>query len=194
MNIQPGHLFTKRIGLIEFDTLISEVHGAALVLTEYPVETGAPITDHSYRTNDTLVLTVGHSIVPFVATNFEETDKQRLVAFFEALKAALASAELFEVGTGIELYENMVITGLTTTRDKTSATILQIVITMREVQIVNVNDFDKFRQRYALFGGVFDRASRAIQQGSTATTNITGTPEETDTLKSMGATILDSFK
>ena len=57
--ITAAMLFIRDLNGIAFDTLISEQHQSGQSMTQYPVESGAPITDHSYPTPKVLTLTVG---------------------------------------------------------------------------------------------------------------------------------------
>lgn len=179
--LRPSHLLTQSIGLIEFDALINEQHESTLTLSENPVENGSPIIDHFYPDPQKLTLTVGQNLDGFVIGELPEDDQAdgtRLADFYFILKQAQLSGELFEVGTGIELYQNMIIRGLSTIRDKTQVTILQVVISMQEVRRVSATPTDRFAEQYSEQVGVRERASEVVPRGQVSETDITNTIEQ----------------
>jgi len=179
--LKPSHLLTQSIGLIEFDALISEQHESTLTLSENPVENGSPIIDHFYPDPQKLTLTVGQNLDGFIIGQLPEDDQAdgtRLADFYFLLKQAQLAGELFEVGTGVELYQNMIIRGLSTIRDKTQVTILQVVVSLQEVRRVSATPTDRFAEQYSEQVGVRERASEVVTRGQVSETDITGTVEQ----------------
>jgi hypothetical protein len=64
---------SRRIGLIIPSVVISEKHSDTLEITEHPVETGAPVSDHAYKRPSEVVMEVGFSgggsILDFIDTS-----------------------------------------------------------------------------------------------------------------------------
>lgn len=186
INLQPIHLFTQNLGAVEWDALISEQHESTEAFTEYPVESGTPINDHHYKQNDVLTLTVAHGAAPFKSAFQATTDiSVRMGFLWEQLRTAQRNGELFEVGTALELYTNMAIVSLSSTRDRQSTTISNIVIGLREVIVIDINETDRFNDRFAEAGGVRNRASTTSNQGNQTTEDISGTAEEADVNQSL---------
>ena len=188
--LKPAHLFAQSIGLIEFDAIFNEQHASSLVITEHPVESGAPIADHSYKSNDTLILTIGHGIVVLSDsdkdTPIPDVEVDRLSQLYGTLQSSMSVGELFEIGTAIRHYENMVIQDLATTRDKRSATVLNVVVTLREVQLASVNQIDTFARKYSTLAGIQSRASGKVDRSNVSTVEVEpGSVEENELNRSV---------
>lgn len=131
---------SRRIGLIIPSVVISEKHSDTLEITEHPVETGAPVSDHAYKRPSEVVMEVGFSgggsLLDFIDTSSlglmlglspRETYQQIL--------DLQASRIPFDVVTGKRLYSNMLIRAIEVTTDRTSENVLMAVLTLREVII-----------------------------------------------------------
>lgn len=127
---------SRRIGLIVPSVVVSEKHNDTLEITEHPVETGAPVSDHAYKRPSEVVMEVGCSLLDFIDTSSlgltlglspKETYQQIL---------DLQSSRIpFDVVTGKRLYSNMLIRAIEVTTDRTSENVLMAVLTLREVII-----------------------------------------------------------
>ncbi|HBV9231165.1 TPA: hypothetical protein MD927_004182 [Klebsiella aerogenes] len=131
---------SRRIGLIVPSVVVSEKHSDTLEITEHPVETGAPVSDHAYKRPSEVVMEVGFagggSLLDFIDTSSlgltlglspKETYQQIL---------DLQSSRIpFDVVTGKRLYSNMLIRAIEVTTDRTSENVLMAVLTLREVII-----------------------------------------------------------
>lgn len=64
---------SRRIGLIVPSVVVSENHSDTLEITEHPVETGAPVSDHAYKRPSEVVMEVGFagggSLLDFIDTS-----------------------------------------------------------------------------------------------------------------------------
>lgn len=134
------HQQSRRIGLIVPSVVVSEKHSDTLEITEHPVETGAPVSDHAYKRPSEVVMEVGFagggSLLDFIDTSSlgltlglspKETYQQIL---------DLQSSRIpFDVVTGKRLYSNMLIRAIEVTTDRTSENVLMAVLTLREVII-----------------------------------------------------------
>lgn len=131
---------SRRIGLIVPSVVVSEKHNDTLEITEHPVETGAPVSNHAYKRPSEVVMEVGFagggSLLDFIDTSSlgltlglspKETYQQIL---------DLQSSRIpFDVVTGKRLYSNMLIRAIEVTTDRTSENVLMAVLTLREVII-----------------------------------------------------------
>ncbi|WP_116300020.1 phage baseplate protein [Klebsiella aerogenes] len=131
---------SRRIGLIVPSVVVSEKHNDTLEITEHPVETGAPVSDHAYKRPSEVVMEVGFagggSLLDFIDTSSlgltlglspKETYQQIL---------DLQSSRIpFDVVTGKRLYSNMLIRAIEVTTDRTSENVLMAVLTLRGVII-----------------------------------------------------------
>lgn len=131
---------SRRIGLIVPSVVVSEKHSDTLEITEHPVETGAPVSDHAYKRPSEVVMEVGFagggSLLDFIDTSSlglmlglspKETYQQIL---------DLQTSRIpFDVVTGKRLYSNMLIRAIEVTTDRTSENVLMAVLTLREVII-----------------------------------------------------------
>lgn len=139
----------KSIGGIELDAVLSETHNNQIRLTKNPVELGADITDHAViepkriniiaQVSDTPLGTAAFGqIVDLVTGLFGTSTSQNITrsnAAYNAMVQLMEEREPIEVQTKLVLYENMVITGLTTTQDKNSSRIVLMNLTLEEVLI-----------------------------------------------------------
>ena len=131
---------SRRIGLIVPSVVVSEKHSDTLEITEHPVETGAPVSDHAYKRPSEVVMEVGFagggSLLDFIDTSSlgltlglspKETYQQILDLQISRIP--------FDVVTGKRLYSNMLIRAIEVTTDRTSENVLMAVLTLREVII-----------------------------------------------------------
>jgi len=139
----------KSLGGIELDAVLSETHNNQVRLTKNPVELGADITDHSIvepktinivaQVSDTPLGTAAlGQIVDLVTGLFGTATSQNITrsnAAYNAMVQLMEQREPIEVQTKLKLYENMVITSLSTTQDKNSSRIVLMTINLEEVLI-----------------------------------------------------------
>ncbi|MGG8284580.1 phage baseplate protein [Klebsiella sp. 141240] len=131
---------SRRIGLIVPSVVVSEKHSDTLEITEHPVETGAPVSDHAYKRPSEVVMEVGFagggSLLDFI-----DTSSQGLTLglspkeTYQQILDLQTSRIPFDVVTGKRLYSNMLIRAIEVTTDRTSENVLMAVLTLREVII-----------------------------------------------------------
>jgi hypothetical protein len=131
---------SRRIGLIIPSVVISEKHSDTLEITEHPVETGAPVSDHAYKRPSEVVMEVGFSgggsILDFIDTSsLGLTLGLSPRETYQQILDLQASRIPFDVVTGKRLYSNMLIRAIEVTTDRTSENVLMAVLTLREVII-----------------------------------------------------------
>lgn len=131
---------SRRIGLIIPSVVISEKHSDTLEITEHPVETGAPVSDHAYKRPSEVVMEVGFSgggsLLDFIDTSsLGLTLSLSPRETYQQILDLQASRIPFDVVTGKRLYSNMLIRAIEVTTDRTSENVLMAVLTLREVII-----------------------------------------------------------
>lgn len=135
---------SRRIGLLVPSVVVSEKHSDTLEITEHPVEKPTTdsasgfIADHAYKRPSEVTMECGFagggSLLDFVDTSAiglglglspKETYQQLL---------DLQSSRIpFDVVTGKRTYINMLIRAIEVTTDKTSESVLNCTLTLREV-------------------------------------------------------------
>jgi hypothetical protein len=110
------------------DVAIEEAHNDQLRITDHPVETGAPISDHAFHIPSEVMMRIGFSDSTHQAAGFVK----QVYAKFVALQAR---REPFNVSTGKRLYQNMLIQSMQVTTDATSEYALMMVVNLREIII-----------------------------------------------------------
>jgi hypothetical protein len=137
---------SARIGGIEIETNIEELHHDSLHLTDHPVESGTSITDHSYKrpaevelrcgwSNSSLKALIGIVSGFFAGGSMSKADY--VSGVYSQLLKLQQSREPFSITTSLRQYDNMLMTSLAVRRDKTTSSIIMVQATCREVIIVN---------------------------------------------------------
>lgn len=131
---------SRRIGLIVPSVVVSEKHSDTLEITEHPVETGAPVSDHAYKRPSEVVMEVGFagggSLLDFIDTSsLGLTLGLSPKETYQQILDLQTSRIPFDVVTGKRLYSNMLIRSIEVTTDRTSENVLMAVLTLREVII-----------------------------------------------------------
>ncbi len=179
MSFSDLFIRTKRsVGGVQLDAVISETHDNRVSLTTNPVEFGADITDHSFiepkkirivgEVSDTpLGLAALGEIVDNISGLFgtATTDSQtRSVAAYNALVQLQETREPLQIQTKLRLYQNMIITRLSTTQDKDSSKIANMVIDLQEVNIVETQIISISPEQLES-GDVRDQGTSANERG-----------------------------
>jgi hypothetical protein len=162
---------TKELNGIPLDVVVSESHQSELEITNNPVEFGAEVTDHAYIKPITLSLeaVIGEQGEGIAASE----GRTRVAAAWQALRDLQASAEPFDVASGLELYENMLIRALKTERTKDKARVLSFTADLQQVILVDTRTIpgSDLRQSSLATGSVEkgtteDRCSTTTQRGN----------------------------
>jgi len=143
---------TKRsIAGVPLDAVLVESHETRLNITKNPVEGAADITDHAIIEPQKLYIRAIVSDTPLGTAAFTELaskvsnffgatgddNSARSVSAYQAMVALQATRVPVEVQTRLKLYQNMLITSLTTVQDKDTSRVVELTIDMEEVRIVN---------------------------------------------------------
>ena len=125
-----------------FDAVFNQNITSRLVITQYPVEDGSPITDHVYKEPETLSLSVAVSDVKlstadnsFDGVNSRGEEAERILTSWQE------NALLLKVQTKFKLIENMILESVNTVIDNSvNANTLTAVLTFRKVRIPVVEE------------------------------------------------------
>ena len=130
-----------------FDAVISEGHAFNVAITENPVETGVSLADHAYNKPDILTMEVAVSDTPLLTddagtpsyklattwTNAGEGNVRRSVNAWELILNKAKSFAVFDVQTGLRLYQNMMFETGSVEQRKDSYGIMRAKIQLHQV-------------------------------------------------------------
>jgi hypothetical protein len=143
INLVPS----DQINTIQVDATLEEIGTDTLQITEHPVEAGANITDHAFYRPAELVMHCGWSNANALFTTSvggnqtfaggSLTKDDYVSSIYSQLLALQQSLQPFSVVTTIRLYNNMVITSISLTRDKRTSQALMVTVTLKQIIIVN---------------------------------------------------------
>ncbi len=132
-------LLGNRVGVLEIDVTTDESHVYTSEATQFPVEFRANITDHVIEKPFTMTLTgvtaerglTGFGLLGQVPQVLSGND--RIIEARDALKALHASRQPVTVVTGLDTKNNMVIVGLTFSRDASTGKKLVYDISLQQI-------------------------------------------------------------
>lgn len=182
----------------EFDCVVSETHTSTLKITDDPVETGVVVSDHAYKEPDRLSIEAwvgdvwlkmrapavpisdssGHAVTVFTPPNADFAwlsaeqgdDTGRAARAFQSLKGLQASAEPFNVQTGLRLYQNMLVETISSTQDAMTGNVLSFRAELREIiQVSTLTITYPPRQP----GKAARQASKPVTAGEQSATQVT---------------------
>lgn len=113
--------FSRTIGPVPIDCVVSEKHESTLNITEIPIESGSVITDHAVVMPKKVSLDIGSGSA---------------VASFSALVALQESRAPFTLVTGLNVYRNMLIKSINPTRDAQFGHVLRANVDLQEIILV----------------------------------------------------------
>lgn len=123
------------------DVVISEEHDDEVTVTRHPVDQGAPISDHAYKNPPVLNVRFGWSDSSRLINSVLDTSILRgylsTKEVYEQLLKLMDNRELLTVSTGKRIYQNMLITKLSTSSTADTESALICDITFEEVIIVS---------------------------------------------------------
>ena len=123
----------RSIGGIFFDVVIEEAHEDTLQITEHPVEQGAAISDHAYKSPTKVTIRAGVSDSGNQANTGGEGASREL---YNKLLELQAAREPMDIITGKRKYTNMLISSLNEITDASTENSLIVVAECTEVIIV----------------------------------------------------------
>lgn len=123
------------IGYIIPQVFISSEARDELTITDHPIETGAPVSDHAFKQPTTLTMQVGWGAGGFL-NDFSGTTNDVSDAY-AALLDLQNLREPFTVTTSNRVYENMMIVSLGQTKNRETQNVCVVDVGLREVLIVD---------------------------------------------------------
>lgn len=117
----PAIAFSRLIGPVPIDCVITESPVSELLMTEIPIETGSKITDHA--------VVMPKKVSLDIATANATASYGALVAFQE-------SRVPFTLVTGLAIFKNMLVKSIAPERDATFSTILRCRVELQEAILV----------------------------------------------------------
>lgn len=134
------------VGIVSFDTMISEEHKFSSRITYFPVESGPIVSDHIINQPVVIILSGLVTDTPLnILAQFN-----RSVSAFDALVAIHENRQVVDVVTGIKIYRNMAITSLDVPRTIKTGQSLTFNIQLQRII------FDDTVSRSLVNGNVFD--------------------------------------
>lgn len=119
----------SRVGLITFDTMVSEEHKFTSRVTYFPVESGTIVSDHILLQPDIVILSGLISDTPLNVL----APYNRSISAFNALLYIFENRQIVTVVTGIKIYQNMAITSLDVPRTIRTGQTLTFHITLQRI-------------------------------------------------------------
>lgn len=141
MTIIPKTLDAIRIGV-----MIEETYTDDLMFTQLPVEKGAPITDHAYKSPPKVVIKCGWSNADYAAlrasgavwsdSTASTPQSGYIDTVYLKLLALQASRQVFRAVTSRRNYDKVLLTGLSVTHNDKTGEALMVTATLQQVRIV----------------------------------------------------------
>ncbi len=139
----------KSLGPVELDAVLTEAHTNSVTMTTNPIESGASVTDHAVIEPKQLSITAIVSDTPIglaslgeiidqVTHNYGTSTEQNITrgsVAYNDMVTLMEQRELLEVQTELKLYQNMLITSLSTAQDKNTSRAVNMAIELREALI-----------------------------------------------------------
>lgn len=128
------------------DVVVFEQHEDEMIVTEHPVERGAPIADHAYKKPEVLSVRFGWSDSSSLlnqAVNLSIlSGLNSITDVYAKLLEEMEKGTLFDVSTGKRQYTDMIITSLQVKTEEETETSLIVDITFQKVRLVTVTETD----------------------------------------------------
>lgn len=124
------------IGGITLDATVEERHEYSNTATDHPIEAGGFVTDHVYE--NPRVLDVSGEITDSPVQLFSALNgvSNRRIEAKDQLVALYQAREIVTVVTGLAIYTDMVMEGLTFPRNQQTGQRLQFSVTFKQIKIV----------------------------------------------------------
>ena len=117
------------MGDFYFDAVFRTDHNATMMITEHPVQTGAPIADHAFLEPEEITCEIGMTDVNGDGLS---------VQMYQQLRELMNRREPFTLVTRLHSYENMLISALSVPDDYTTMFALKASIVFKQIRVVQV--------------------------------------------------------
>jgi len=124
-----------------FDAVFKVLHQQQLVVTQHPVQTGAPIVDHAYLLPAKVVLSVGISEAMDSYDAEAYSNGPKSVSAYQTFLSVQASRKPLTLTTRLRTYTNMVIENIEVIDDHKTVASLRAVISLAQIipAVINVS-------------------------------------------------------
>lgn len=126
--VPSGQGYVRAIAGVKAEVTLSEGGRDELVITEHPVEQGAPTADHAYKRPSEIVIHAGWS-----ESGLTWQDMTAPSGVYGWLLGVQAAFNPFDVYTGKRKYTNMLLQSIEQETDEHSEHILSVSLTLREI-------------------------------------------------------------
>lgn len=134
----------RNIGGIIPDVVVEERHSDSITITDSPVETGAPISDHAYINPKEVTIKIGWSPSSNLINSVLNLSFFKGISSLNELYAKMIelmeARQTISVSTGKRIYENMLIQSIEETTNEETENALILVVKLREVIIVSTEE------------------------------------------------------
>ena len=117
------------MGDFYFDAVFKTEHSANMMVTEHPVQTGAPIADHAYLEPEDITCEIGMTDV---------NGDGMSVQMYQQLRELMSRREPFTLVTRLHSYNDMLIAALSVPDDYTTMFALKAGIVFKQIRVVQV--------------------------------------------------------
>lgn len=150
-----GYSVKNGVAEISFDLILSESHTLTSIVSSHPVQDGSVISDHiindlrkgglkglvsnfsitreSFDTTEALQVSAGQEVIRGVSSN-------AAADVWKAFKLLHEARQLVTITTVLEVYDNVAITNVATSRDGTSGEALVFEVTFQQVKSVKLKE------------------------------------------------------
>lgn len=118
----------RYIGTIFPDVVVREVHSDTNTITQHPVETGTPVSDHVFANPQVIEISCGFSDSTAGYVGYSQDVYQEFLALRD-------TRQPFDVSTGKRLYQNMLFGEIAIVTDPTSEYALMVTARLQQVII-----------------------------------------------------------
>lgn len=143
------------MGDFYFDAVFKTEHNASMIVTEHPVQTGAPVADHAYLEPEEISCEIGMTDV---------NGDGKSVEMYQQLRELMSRREPFTLVTRLNSYSDMLITALSVPDDYTTMFALKAGIVFKQIRVVQVSTV---QVQQTVSGSKADSSSPATQPKST---------------------------
>jgi hypothetical protein len=131
--------------IVVFDSVLSEAHDFEIAIVDDPVETGVSLSDHAYRKPRKLQMEVAVSDTPLLSDGKGTPSAQlattwtnggsvrRSVVAWNYIVDKANTFAIFDVQTGLELYQNMMFEAGSASTTKDTAGCLRATIKLKQI-------------------------------------------------------------
>ena len=122
-----------------FDSVPRVEHEGRAIVTQNPVQTGAPVSDHAYVIPSVLTveLLVSDSMQSYTAGQFADAGS-RSVSAYQTLKSLYRARTMIALATRIDQYDQMMITNVWAEEDSKTRHSLRARVTFTEIVLASI--------------------------------------------------------